>query len=74
MSKKYQIIYADPPWKYRKSSGIKSARGLAKKYYEEMEIEDIKSLPIQKICDENCYLFLWVTAPCMQEGLDVLKS
>jgi len=73
-NKKYQIIYADPPWEYRKSGGIKSARGLAKKYYPTMNIDDIKSLPVQNISDHNCYLFLWVTAPCMQEGLDVLRA
>ena len=72
--KKYNIIYADPPWSYRKSGGIKSARGLAKKYYSTMDIEDIKSLPVQDISDRNCYLFLWVTAPCIQEGLDVLNA
>lgn len=38
-NKKYNIILADPPWKYKKSGGIKSARGLAKKYYKEMEIK-----------------------------------
>ena len=74
MTKKYQIIYADPPWTYRKSGGIKSARGLAKKYYTTMELEDIKSLPIKQITDNDCYLFLWVTGPRIQEGLDVLKS
>jgi len=73
-SKKYQIILADPPWSYRKSGGIKSARGLAKKFYTTMDIELIKSLNVQSIVDKNCYLFLWVTAPCIQEGLDVLKS
>ena len=72
--KKYNIIYADPPWKYRKSGGIKSARGLAKKYYSTMDIKDIKAIPVQDISDRNCYLFLWVTAPCIQEGLDVLKA
>lgn len=72
--KKYQIIYADPPWTYRKSGGIKSARGLAKSFYQTMDIEEIKNLPIQNIVDANCYLFLWTTAPCMQEGLDVLKA
>ena len=72
--KKYQIILADPPWEYRKSGGVKSARGLAKKYYPTMNIEEIKKLPVQAIADKNCYLFLWTTAPCMQEGLDVLKA
>ena len=72
--KKYQIIYADPPWSYRKSGGIKSARGLAKKFYPTMELNAIKNLPIQDIAEKDCYLFLWTTAPCMQEGLDVLKA
>ena len=72
-NKKYQIILCDPPWEYKKSGGIKSARGLAKKYYPTMKLEDIKSLPINGISDINCYLFLWVTAPCMQEGLEVLR-
>lgn len=71
---KYQIIYADPPWTYKKSGGIKSARGLAKKFYDTMSIESIKGLPVQEIADRNCYLFLWVTAPRIQEGLDVLRA
>jgi N6-adenosine-specific RNA methylase IME4 len=70
----YKIIYADPPWEYRKSGGIKSARGLAKKFYPTMFLEDIKNLPISLITNHNCYLFLWVTAPCIQEGLDVLRA
>lgn len=71
--KKYQIIYADPPWEYRKSGGIKSARGLAKKFYPTMKLEDIKNLDVQSISDKNCYLFLWTTAPCIEESLEVLK-
>ena len=38
-----------------------------------MRLEDIKALPIQNIVDKNCYLFLWVTAPRIKEGLDVLQ-
>ena len=64
---------ADPAWTYRKSGGIKSARGLAKKYYDTMELDEIKNLPINDICDKNCYLFLWTTAPVMPEAIDVLK-
>lgn len=32
------------------------------------------SLPVSELADKNCYLFLWVTAPCVQDGLDVLKA
>lgn len=70
----YQIIYADPPWEYRKSGGLKSGRGLAKSFYKTMPLEDIKALPVHEICAKDCYLFMWVTGPTMQEGLDVLKA
>ena len=66
--KKYNIIYADPAWTYDKSGGIKSARGLAKKYYTTMAIEDIKNLPVSNIADHNCYLFLWATAPNIKQA------
>jgi N6-adenosine-specific RNA methylase IME4 len=72
--KKYNIIYADPAWTYDKSGGIKSARGLAKKYYTTMAIEDIKNLPVSNIADHNCYLFLWATAPNIQQALDTLEA
>jgi len=72
--KKYQIIYADPPWEYKQSGGTKNSRGMAKQFYNTMPIEQIKELPIYSIADENCVLFLWTTYPQMQEGLDVLRS
>jgi site-specific DNA-methyltransferase (adenine-specific) len=70
--KKYNIIYADPPWSYadKASSG---KRGASYKY-DVMNINDIKNLPIHNITDDNCILFLWVTFPMIQEGLDVIKS
>ena len=74
MNKKYQIILCDAPWHYKKSGGIKSARGLAKKYYKEMDIQDIIDLPVSSIADKDCYLFLWVTGPRMPEGIAVLKA
>ncbi len=39
-----------------------------------MDIQDIIDLPVSSIADRNCYLFLWVTAPCMPEGIAVLKA
>ena len=39
-----------------------------------MNLTDIKNMPIQNIADDNCYLFLWVTMPLLQEGLDVINS
>lgn len=39
-----------------------------------MNINDICQLPVEKITDENCILFLWVTFPCLLEGLKTMKA
>ena len=76
---KYNIIYADPPWSYedkRKTKGKNNPHGAggAEKHYNTMSIEDIKLLPVQKIANDNCYLFLWVTSPMLDVGIEVLKT
>ncbi len=71
MSKKYQIIYADCPWAYRNMGNI---QGVASAQYQTMNNKDICELPIDKISDENCILFLWATFPKIQEALDVIKA
>lgn len=73
--KKYNVIYADPPWSYKdKRNTHPRLCGGALSHYETMNIEDIKNLPIPDITDENAILFLWVTFPNLQEGLDVIKA
>lgn len=69
--KKYQIIYADPPWAYNESG---SGNRVVHSKYPTMQIEGIEKLPIAQLCDINCILFLWVTFPRLPEGLKVIKS
>lgn len=69
MKKKYQIIYADPPWKYW-IGGNKNQS----KYYNCMTIDDICNLQIKEIIDDNCMLFLWVTFPILDRVFEVIKS
>jgi N6-adenosine-specific RNA methylase IME4 len=38
-----------------------------------MDKAAIQSLPIQSICAENCVLFLWVTPPCLEEGMELIE-
>lgn len=71
--KKYSIIYADPPWKYK----VYSHKGLgrsAESHYPTMDTEAICSLPVQELAEKDCGLFLWVTLPCLLDGLSVLKA
>jgi N6-adenosine-specific RNA methylase IME4 len=71
---KYNIIYADPPWQYKAWS--KDINGSAEKHYKTMKIDDIINMKnvISNISDSNCILFLWVTFPCLQEGLRAIKE
>lgn len=71
--KKYQIIYADPPWLYEGSKSSKRT-GLAKTIYNCMSVEDIKTLPVSKLSDKNCILFMWATFPKLEEALSVIKA
>ena len=72
--KKYNIIYADPPWSYTNKGSETGKRGMAAYHYNTMEETEISNLPIQKICKENSILFLWATFPNIQKALNVIKS
>ena len=39
-----------------------------------MRMCDIFGLPIQNLVDDNCVLFLWVTAPLLPEALYTIKA
>lgn len=73
--KKYNIIYADPPWEYNKRKN-KNTRfgGGAGGHYDIMNLQEIRNLPVQKISENDCALFLWVTFPKLKEQLDVFES
>lgn len=72
MTKKYQIIYADPPWSY-KDKALAGNRGAVCKY-PVMEGGAIQQLPINQIAADDCILFLWVTMPKLNECFDVIKA
>jgi len=39
-----------------------------------MTIEELKKLPVNKISDDNCILFMWVTFPMIEEALRLVKA
>lgn len=69
--KKYNIIYADPPWRFNTYSE-KGKKRSAENHYKCMKKEDIQNLPISSLCSDNCILFLWATFPCLAEALDLI--
>jgi len=69
--KKYQIIYADPPWSY--NDKMKGHQG-AETHYRTMPVEDIRALPIATLANTNCCLFLWAVSPLLPEAISVMEA
>lgn len=68
---KYKIIYADPPWSYNDKS---MHRGGAERHYRTMSKLELESLPVNNLAEQDCTLFLWITFPKIQDGLDLIKA
>ncbi len=80
-NKKYQVIYADPPYHYE--SGAKyyphekkgtRYRTIDEYHYPTMKTEEIKKIPISIITDSNCALFLWCPCSHLPEALEIMTA
>ena len=77
INKKYNIIYADPPWSF-------SSKELQKydnkrftsmdKHYSTQSKDWIKNLSVKNITEKNSCIFLWVTDAHIKEGIEVMES
>lgn len=72
--KKYNIIYADPPWSYRRGGETKGSRGSAKKHYKTMTTEDICALPVRELRAEWAVCLMWATFPNLPEAFKVMEA
>ncbi|KKN05272.1 hypothetical protein LCGC14_1089160 [marine sediment metagenome] len=76
-TKKFSVIYADPPWKYsdKQSAGNRGAEFK----YPCMTIAELIHFRVDGRCvydlaAENSVCFLWTTGPMMPEALKLLAS
>ena len=73
LNKKYNTIYADPPWYFRSYSEKGEGRN-AIKHYKCMSLSDICNLPISTISDDNCVLLMWVVDPFLEQAFRVIEA
>lgn len=71
--KKYNIIYADPPWSYKTYSSKGKGRS-AESHYATMSVNDICKLPVNQIADNDCALLMWTTFPNLEYAFQVLNA
>lgn len=86
--RKYQVIYADPPWDYGgkmqydktciKSENIGFEKNVfissASFKYPTVKLKDLKKLNVPSIADDNCILFMWTTGPQFANSIELGKS
>jgi len=76
-SKKYSIIYCDPPWfrGQRMMSSNKNDRHVeASRHYPVMKKDELCKLPIKQLADKDCAMFMWVTDSNLDEAMEVMKA
>lgn len=69
----FQTIVIDPPWDWGDEGDVNQF-GRAKPDYTTMPIEDIERLPIGRIADENCHLYLWVTNRSLPKAFRLIEA
>lgn len=80
-NKKYQVIYADPPWHF--NDRIRSSKKLddgkmqfreLQLHYKTMKTPEICALPIKDIAEDNSVLFMWTTDSHLSDALKVIEA
>ncbi|NJI82876.1 MT-A70 family methyltransferase [Shewanella sp. Iso12] len=68
----YQIIYADPAWKFN-DKNQNGNRGASCKY-DVMSLEQMKDLPVADMAADDCTLFMWHVPAMPLEALELVKA
>lgn len=69
--KKYNIIYADPPWSFTAWSS--KAQKHVSKHYPTMTIQEIIDLPVGRLAEDNSVLLMWATFPNLPLALATIE-
>lgn len=84
-NKKYDIIYADPPWDYngklqfdRSSKSVEKinlSRNIfissATFKYPTLKTSELMRIPIQQIAKDDCLLFMWTSNPHLAQAIEL---
>ena len=73
INKKYNVIYADPPWSFKTFSDKGKDRS-PENHYNVMSLQDICNLPINNIANDDSVLLMWVVDPLLDKAFEVIKA
>lgn len=68
----YNVIYADPPWRFEPRSRDTGMDRSADNHYPTMTLNEIMALKVPAA--DDCVLFLWATVPMLPDALQLMES
>jgi N6-adenosine-specific RNA methylase IME4 len=71
---KYDLICADPPWRFETYSAKGKLKKSAELHYKTWTLDEISALPLADLASLNAALFLWATVPMLQEALAMMSG
>jgi N6-adenosine-specific RNA methylase IME4 len=74
LGQRYPVILADPPWNYRLYNEESGSSRAAAEQYPTMPLYEICALPVSHLATDAAVLFLWTTAPHLQESFQALAA
>jgi len=87
-NKKFDIIYADPPWHYSGKLQFDTSSKSADKIdlsrnifissstfkYPTLKTSELMKIPIQEIAKDDCLLFMWTSNPHLVQAIELGKA
>lgn len=70
----FDLIYADPAWKFDNVAKSKGQWGGAAKHYNTMTVQEICALPVMEIAAKDCLLAMWHVPAMPEEAIAVVKA
>ncbi len=71
---KFDLIMADPPWRFKR----RSQKGVTSKgadgQYKTMPLDAISRLPVADLAAPDCLLWLWATNPMLPQAIAVMAA
>lgn len=72
--RRYGVILADPEWRFETWSRDTGMDRAADNHYPTSTLDAIKGRPVADIAAQDCALLLWVPAPLLPQGLEILEA
>ena len=72
-TKRYGVIYSDPPWNFKNYSEKGTGRN-AVSHYQCMDFAGLTALEPQRWAAKDCVLFLWAIDPLLPKAMELIQA